>query len=154
ADIIAGPDHLDERLAAATEVIEHAIACGDARIETLGRRLRIEALLEAGRLMAADLEVDRYETSASRLGRSEYTWYPALWRAALALARGDLDEHRHQRSLLDVMSLIGGSNAWLLTYVHDMMAGVDARDVELARRAYDEIKTMDLPLEEVQFRIA
>ena len=120
---------------------------GDRRVESLGRRLLVEALLEAGDLGAAALEVNRFEQAVARLGRSEYAWWPALWRASLALARGDADEHRrlarrarrrrrrrrrHQRPAARARCTASS-------------AAFDLGDPALGRDAIDAVLDMDVP---------
>ena len=85
-----GRDHLAERRDAASEIIGCAVDIGDVGVEALGRRLLVQALFEAGDLRHAEVEVSRFERASARLGRAEYIWYPPLWRASLALARGQM----------------------------------------------------------------
>lgn len=88
-DACAGPDHVHGRLDAATEVVSTALDVADRPLELLGRRLRVVALLELGRLREARAEIDRYAWVADGLRQPLYQWYVPLWRAALAMAEGD-----------------------------------------------------------------
>jgi hypothetical protein len=90
-DSIAGPQHSEERLRHADEIV----AIGrevDTSIELLGRRLRMRSLLEAGDLLAADVELVAYARVADRLRQPLYSFYVPLWRGMRALTHGRLDE--------------------------------------------------------------
>jgi len=90
-DSIAGPEHSEERLRHADEII----AIGremDHSIELLGRRLRLRGLLEVGDLLAADVEVAAYARVADRLRQPLYSFYVPLWRGMRALSHGRLDD--------------------------------------------------------------
>lgn len=142
-DVIAGPTHIAERQAAAKEIIEQAVQIGDAGVEALGRRLLVEALFEAGDLRDAEAEVARFERTAARLGRSEYGWYPPLWRAALAFARGQMEAMARARAQLDALVRKGaGANADLLARVQLGAVGIDLADPALAEESFDEILAM------------
>ena len=153
-DVVAGPDHLTDRLDLTAEIIAGATRCGDVKAETLGRRLRVEALLEAGDLAGAESEVDRYDVASRRLGRAEYTWYPALWRAALAYGRGDLSEHRQWSEELERRSsAAGGVNAGLLALVHETSRYLDLDDTAAGRAVLAEFGLTDGLALEVQFAV-
>jgi hypothetical protein len=90
-DSIAGPEHTEERLRHAEEII----AIGrdtDASIELLGRRLRMRGLLEIGDLLAADIETGAYARIADRLRQPLYSFYVPLWRGMRALTHGRLED--------------------------------------------------------------
>lgn len=89
-DAIAGPDHIDRRLAESTEIIELAEAAGDGGLELLGRRLRFVALLERGDAVAAVAETSAFARRAAEVGNPLYAWYVPLWRGMWALADGDV----------------------------------------------------------------
>ena len=153
-DVVAGPDHVEDRRAAAMAVIERSRAIRDSRLEALGQRLLIEALFEAGDLVAAETEIARYERTAARLGRPEYGWYPALWRGSLALARGQMDARARFAAQLDV--LVGeasGTNAELLAKAQRGSMAFDLADPDLARQSLVEVESMGGTVEEVQLAI-
>lgn len=91
-DVFSGPDDVDRRLAAAQEVIALATASGQRPLELLGRRLRIVALMERGKLIDADLEVDAFERVADVLRQPFYRWYVPLWRSTLAMTGGRFED--------------------------------------------------------------
>ena len=126
-DVMAGPAHVAERRAAAGEICALAADVGDRRGEALGRRLLVVAHLEAGDLPAAEQQVEQFDRLARRLGRTEYAWYPALWRGAVAFARGQLAPHVAARSELEALVDGSGVHADLLAKVrHDTeVVGVD-----------------------------
>jgi hypothetical protein len=90
-DSIAGPQHTEERLRHADEIITIGREM-DPSIELLGRRLRMRGLLETGDLLAADVETAAYARVAERLRQPLYTFYVPLWRGMRALTYGRLDE--------------------------------------------------------------
>ena len=117
-DAISGPDHVAERRAAATEIIELTRAAGDRAGEMLGRRLLVVALAEAAEWSAVDAEISSYARLAEHLAQHRLTWYVPLWRGARALMHGDLalaDEHA--RELGEMAERAGSVNARLLGLV-------------------------------------
>jgi tetratricopeptide (TPR) repeat protein len=91
-DAIAGPEHTEQRLASATEMVTLAAADADPELELLGRRFRVVALLELGDLAAAEREVAAYARGTGRLLQPVSAWYVPLWRGMFAMLRGRLEE--------------------------------------------------------------
>lgn len=91
-DVFSGPDDVDRRLAAAHEVVALATASGQRPLELLGRRLRIVALMEQGKLIDAAVEVDAFERVADVLRQPFYRWYVPLWRSTLAMTAGQFED--------------------------------------------------------------
>jgi tetratricopeptide (TPR) repeat protein len=89
-DAIAGPDHVADRLAAATRMRALAASVGDTVGVLLASRLRVVALCERGDFVAADQEIAEYTRIAERVGVPRYTWLPHIWRGMRALLSGDL----------------------------------------------------------------
>jgi tetratricopeptide (TPR) repeat protein len=90
-DAVAGPEHTEQRLASASEMVALAAADGDPELELLGRRFRVVALLELGDLAAAEREVAAYARGTGRLLQPTSAWYVPLWRGMFALLRGRLE---------------------------------------------------------------
>jgi tetratricopeptide (TPR) repeat protein len=115
-DAIAGPGDTERRLAEASEIVDLAVSRGDRSTELLGRRLRLVALLELGRIAAADAEIEAYARLAEVVRQPLYGWYVPLWRAMRALMRADFDACAR---LLDEAAELGGQaqsdNATMLT---------------------------------------
>jgi len=86
------PMHADERLAAATEMVEAADAAGDRESALQGDNWRVVDLLELGRVAEAAAAVDAYDARAQMLGLPHYRWYVPLWRGCLALLGGRWSE--------------------------------------------------------------
>jgi hypothetical protein len=152
-DVVAGPDRVAERREAAAEIISRAVQMGDAGVEALGRRLLVEARFEAGDLREGEAEAARFERNAARLGRSEYVWYPPLWRASLALARGQMQARARARAQLEV--LVGdarGTNADLLRRVQQGAMAFDLADPALAAESLSEILELGV-VDEVQLQV-
>ena len=90
-DAIAGPASTERRLEEASEIVDLAVSRGDRSTELLGRRLRLVALLELGRIAAADAEIEAYARLARVVRQPLYGWYVPLWRAMRALMRAEFD---------------------------------------------------------------
>ena len=113
-DATAGPEHVDERLEAATEIARLAQRVADRGMELLGRRNRLIALLESGDIAGVDAEIDRYELVADGIGQPLYQWYVPLWRGMRALMEGRLDAAwAHQRNAATIGERAGSHNAAL-----------------------------------------
>lgn len=124
SDALAGPKHVEERIAAATEMLDVAVqpATGTARcgVEScavclcepefalLGRRLRIVANLERGNLAAVDADIDAYARLAEHLRQPLYLWYVPLFRGMRAMMRGELAETERR---MEETSTIGMSTS-------------------------------------------
>lgn len=130
-DAIAGPDHVAERLGAATEVVALAQRTGDLGLELLGRRHRVVALLELRDRAGFEAEVAAFGRSAALLGDPLYSWYVPLWRAMQAHAEGRLDDAVALASEAGALGAAGGStNAVMLEHVVRLMVEVDRGDVD------------------------
>lgn len=151
-DVIAGPAELEERLVLAEEIVTIATRIGARRLELLGRRFVVVALMEQGSLARAGLEVAAYEQVARSLDPA-VRWCGPLWRAALAMARGDEVERRAAIGELDALVAEGaGANAWLLHRVHEAVRRVEHRD-PAAIGALDEIRARYQGIPETQTAI-
>ncbi len=91
-DAISGPEHASARLALAAEIVDLAARLRDPRLELLGRRLSVVALMEQGDFDATDREIQAFATTAAALRRPVYSWYVPLWRSMRAAMDGRLDE--------------------------------------------------------------
>jgi hypothetical protein len=115
-DVIAGPADVERRLDACREILACAAAVNDTRLELLGRRLRVVALLEAGLVHKADDEIAAFADRAERLGQVVYSWYVPLWRAMRAISEGRVavaDQLRREAERLG--DLAHSENAAMLT---------------------------------------
>lgn len=143
-DAIAGPDHVEERLDHAAEVISLAQQTGDGVLELLGRRLRVMALFELGRREDVEREALAYELRAEVVRHPVYRWYPALWRACWAMAEGRYDEC--DALLEEALRLGGGSaNAELLVAVARWPRFAWTRDVEGLERLSQQFALEQFP---------
>jgi tetratricopeptide (TPR) repeat protein len=91
-DAIAGPDHVAARTGLAAEIVGVGTRLRDPRIELLGRRLSVVALLEQGDVDGADREIQAFSAAAVTMRRPFYSWYVPLWRAMRAGMDGRLTE--------------------------------------------------------------
>jgi hypothetical protein len=90
-DTISGPEHSEERLAAASEILVLAREAANHELVLIGHRHRVLAFLELGDVTRAAREVGAFERATARYPLPIVTWYVPLWRGMLALLRGDLD---------------------------------------------------------------
>jgi len=81
--------HVDERRATAEAMIAAAQAAGEPGTVLQGRNWRVLDLMEAGEVEELEAEIARYAAEADRLGLPHHRWYVPLWRAAMAILRGD-----------------------------------------------------------------
>ena len=86
------PDHTEERLAIADELIATAAAAGDREAELQGVNWRVADLFELGELALARASIDDHQRLAADLRLPNYDWYVPMWRASLALVAHRLDE--------------------------------------------------------------
>lgn len=137
-DAIAGPDHTDERLAIATEMVETAQRVGLTESELLGRRYRIVAQLEAGDIAAVDADIETFERGAARLRWPLVEWYPPLWRGTRAILEGRLaDAERLEEEARRIGRRAGSTNAEILTDVLRLARLMEQGRPDEARRLLD-----------------
>jgi tetratricopeptide (TPR) repeat protein len=116
-DVIAGPDSCASRRLEAEEVIRLGLHAADPRLELLGRRLRLVALLETGEIGEADAEIERFARVADRLRQPLYRWYVPLWKGMRALMRREVDEAARRRAEAEELGARADSrNATVLVF--------------------------------------
>lgn len=92
----AGPDDVEERLALTARGIDAAKRARDDESVIVGRILRVMALLELGRIVDADHELDLAVGLAERRREPRFVWMARGWQGLRALRRGGLgDAERH-----------------------------------------------------------
>jgi tetratricopeptide (TPR) repeat protein len=91
-DVISGPEHAGVRATLAAEIVNIGSQLSDPRLELLGRRLWIVALLEQGDVGGADREIRAFAATAVVLRHPVYSWYVPLWRSMRAAMDGRLAE--------------------------------------------------------------
>jgi hypothetical protein len=91
-DSFAGPAHVSERAGWSSEIVTLAVGLRSPSLELLGRRLRLQALLERGDLPGAEAETTAFQLAADKLRHPGYSWYVSLWRAMRALAEGRIGD--------------------------------------------------------------
>ena len=138
-DAIAGPDHVADRAAAATRMIELArgTAPGVAQNLLLAHRLLLVARLEEGDLAAAEVQALAYERVAHRVNVARYRWLPEIWRGMRALLDGDPDRALRHAAVADEIGRAADSgNARLMAFTLRLQAHLDRGTPE---RCTDEI---------------
>ena len=139
-DALASPDHVDQRLAEATEIVSIGEREGDAPLELLGRRLRFVALLERGDFTGADAEAAAFARRAAAVGNPLYSWYVPLWAGQRALVDGDLDACEAAIEEVRVLGRAAGStNAEMLAVVLWLVASWVAGDDEGGLRGVERL---------------
>ncbi len=139
-DLVSGPDHVEERLALTSEIIATARRLRDSSLELLGRRQRIVARLEHGDVAGAADDLREYRTVATALGQPVYAWYVPLWTAALAFARGELEEATSASAEAERLGRRAGSgNAGILVTSHRWSAAAELADPTAMRAAVEGV---------------
>ena len=88
------PDRLEERLAAADEMIAVARAAGERALELQGRNWRVVDLFERFDLDEWRAELRRHAALADELRLPAFQWYTPLWEAVDAVHCGRYEEGR------------------------------------------------------------
>jgi tetratricopeptide (TPR) repeat protein len=139
-DTIAGPDFVEQRLDEATEIVALARSSGDPRMELLGRRLRVVALLELGATSEVDAEIELYARTADAIRQPLYAWYIPLWRGMRALMDARFNAARHWCAEAERMGLGSHSdNALMLTATLRMWIDVHTGNAGTALTRWDEL---------------
>jgi DNA-binding winged helix-turn-helix (wHTH) protein/tetratricopeptide (TPR) repeat protein len=86
------PGNVEERLAAATEIMRLATAAGDKELALRGQLLHLCDLLELGDLRTADREFPLFRQRAEELRQPSYLWFVETWKAMRAWLRGRFAE--------------------------------------------------------------
>ncbi len=109
-----GPDHLEDRLQLATELVELASRLDDTELAVQGHHWRGNDLLEMGDVAAAETAVDAHARLAAELGHPVGLWQAALRQVLLALLAGRFEvaerlagEARRRGQLADPRSAAG-----------------------------------------------
>ena len=98
-------DHAADRLGIATEMARVARVAGDRVAVLQARNWRVIDLIEIGKIDEAVAEIDAYEREAQELRLARFGWYVPLWRAGLAIMRGEwergeeLSREAHERGV-------------------------------------------------------
>jgi hypothetical protein len=85
------PEHLEERLAAATDMIRLAERARDPELVLQGRGWLLVDQLERGDIEAADGQQRAFEREAKRLGDPLYLWHTAVFAAMRAILAGEFE---------------------------------------------------------------
>ncbi len=89
---IWGPESLDSRLQAATQMVRLAERAGDAEMSFHAHRFRFMDLLEEGSVEPMERELRFCEELAGRLGQPYYRWYVDTFHALRAFLAGRFDD--------------------------------------------------------------
>ena len=65
---------------------------GERRLELLGRRVLLAALLELGEIAEVDAQIRAFSTAAEAIREPLYRWYVPLWRGMRAMMAGRIEE--------------------------------------------------------------
>ena len=139
--LLAGPGGIGSRLENTATIVREAAASRQVRLELLGRRLRVEALLEAGRFDDARDEIAAYEARSALVRDPGYGFFVPLWRGALARAAGDDPGYRRQRERLEevLRDLPADGNGRVLAAVQALFDAIDRGDAAVARSHFDSL---------------
>jgi hypothetical protein len=116
-DILSGPDHVEDRLAATKRMIGLTQRHGDPVTLLLARRHRLLALLEHGEIGPVDDEIADYARTSDHLRLPLYSWIVPLWRGMRALMDGDNQRAEQHCDAADALGRSAGSaNADVLAF--------------------------------------
>ncbi len=147
-DAIAGPQHVDQRRAEASEIIAIAEEAGDGPLELLGRRLRFVAALERGDIAGVEEDTRAFARRAATVGSPLYSWYVPLWRAQFSLVGGDLSAADRLIGEAEALGRAAGStNGPMLAAVLRLSAMWQSGDNTGAVRAVEALVEEGSPLE-------
>jgi signal transduction histidine kinase/tetratricopeptide (TPR) repeat protein len=85
---VLGPDALDERLAAAEEIVRLGEEIGDRETASRGRHLRLVTLLERGDRAAVDEGIETWARHAEELRQPLFRWQVLSFKTMIALLEG------------------------------------------------------------------
>jgi DNA-binding CsgD family transcriptional regulator len=107
-----GPDHPEERLAVAGELLRLADAMGDSELALEGRQWRLATAFELGDMPAVAAEIEASAQLAAALREPQPLSDLAAWKATLALMDGRLDDaERFAREARDIGERAQSQNA-------------------------------------------
>jgi DNA-binding SARP family transcriptional activator len=88
---LGAPERLEERLAAASEMLRFAERAGDRQAALQARNFRVPDLLEAGDIIGFEREIEAYAALCHEFPLPAFRWYIPLWRATRATINGDFE---------------------------------------------------------------
>ena len=94
---LLGPDHVEERLRVATELLRIAEESGDRPMVLYGHEFRMGVFLALGDIPAADREIDAAARVAEEMHLPVYSWFATWWRGSRALCDGRFAEAERLR---------------------------------------------------------
>ncbi|HEY1367594.1 MAG TPA: AAA family ATPase [Gaiellaceae bacterium] len=124
--VLWGPDHTEERLALANEMLALARRAADAVLELQARTWRIVDLEELGDGPALEAELDAYADTAARARLTAYAWYVPAWRSARAYLAGQRgDAERLRRRAVELGRRAGDPNVEFARLLHWVLPFAD-----------------------------
>jgi DNA-binding SARP family transcriptional activator len=118
------PDHINQRLTNAAEMLDVAAKVGDEEMAFLARHARLHDFLELCDVGRVDAELEAMALTADRIRQPFYQWHMTSMRAMRAMLDGRLEEaERLARSTLEITGLRPGE---YVTYVfeHALMVAI------------------------------
>jgi DNA-binding SARP family transcriptional activator len=89
---LGAPEHLEQRLQTANEMLELAERAGDRESALQARNFRVTDTLEAGDMAGFDREIEAYAAACHEHPLPAFRWYVPLWRATRATINGAVEE--------------------------------------------------------------
>ena len=89
---LGAPEHLEQRVQTANEMLELAERAGDRESALQARNFRVTDTLEGGDMAGFDREIEAYAAACHEHPLPAFRWYVPLWRATRATINGALDE--------------------------------------------------------------
>jgi hypothetical protein len=94
---LGAPEHLEQRLQTANEMLELADRAGHRESALQARNFKVTDLLEAGDMAGFDREREAYAAACHQHPLPAFRWYIPLWTATRATINGALDEAAARR---------------------------------------------------------
>lgn len=152
-EALSGPDNIDDRLEASSEMIRLAeqpsagiARCGvpscavclcNPEFALLGRRVRIVANLERGDIDAVDSDIEVYGRLAEHLRQPLYLWYVPHFRAMRAMMNGRLgDADLLLQESSHLATRLSSGNAGMLVAVQRAGLAFERGDLPTAKRVW------------------
>lgn len=101
--VASGPRHLDDRAAAAAEILTLAEQVGDRWMDLEGRAFHLVELMERAEIDRLRVELDEFARRAERLKHPRHLWSVPRWHAVLAAMTGDFAAaETHSRAAFEI----------------------------------------------------
>jgi class 3 adenylate cyclase len=145
---LLGPDHIDDWLAIATEIVRLGAEGGDRRTESLGHVDRYMGLLVLGDIRGVDAEIDAFAEIAEDLRTPAALWTMAVFRSMRTALDGRFEEsERLAREAQEIgqraQAQLAVQTFWAQTFtLHREQGRLDDSDVTRLKEFIDQYPSL------------